>query len=88
MSEDSSILGGLGEIVDGVADVATRAGDAALNTAYAVGDAAATGYYSAAAAGNAFIGDMDDANVANDEANKQADEFMEDLSNISQDIIG
>src|SRR6266496_5069339 len=46
---DASIVGGFGSIIDGVVDVATSAGDAALNSAYAVGDAAAATYYSAAA---------------------------------------
>jgi hypothetical protein len=83
---DASIIGGLGSIVDGVVDVATSAGDAALNAAYTVGDGAAATYYSAAAAGDAFIGDMAGANANNDEANKQAAEGWQDIDNISKDI--
>ena len=83
---DSSILGGLGQIVDGAVDVATSAGDAALNAAYAVGDGAASTYYGAAAAGDAFFGDMAGANANNDEAVRQADEVAEDLGNIRSDI--
>ncbi len=85
---DASIVGGFGSIIDGVVDVATSAGDAALNSAYAVGDAAAATYYSAAAGGDAFIGDMAGANANNDEANKQTAEFYQDVDNIGQDITG
>lgn len=83
---DASILGGVGQIIDGAVDIASSAGDAALNAAYAVGDSAATGYYSAAAAGDAFIGDMAGASANNDEANKQADEAYQDVQNIGNDI--
>ena len=83
---DTSILGGVGQIIDGAVDAATSAGDAAVNAAYAVGDMAASNYYGAAAAGNAFLGDMAGATANNDEAVKQANEMNEDLSNVRDDL--
>jgi hypothetical protein len=85
-AESASIASGFGGIIDGVVDVATSAGDAALNSAYAVGDTAAGTYYSAAAAGDAFIGDMAGANANSDEANKQIAEAHEDVDNVGKDI--
>jgi hypothetical protein len=82
----ASIGSGFGNIVDGIVDVAKSAGDAALNAAYAVGDAAEIGYHSFAAGADATIGDMAGAKAQNDAANAEVREVYEDVGNIRKDI--
>jgi hypothetical protein len=82
----ASIAGGLDTIVDGIEDVTASAYDAVENGLYVVGDSAETMYHSAAAAGDAFVGDMSGAGYHNEAANEEARQIHEDIDNIGQDI--
>ncbi len=83
-----SIAGGLDTIVDGVEDVTASAYDAVENALYVVGDTTETLYHSAAAGGDAFVGDMGGAEYHNNAANEEARQVGEDIDNIGQDITG
>jgi hypothetical protein len=75
--EEGSILGGLGQMAEGVVDTASDLGSAAY-------DAAASTYHGAAAAGDAFFGDHEGTQQHMDAADSYADDVRQDLSDAAQ----
>jgi hypothetical protein len=83
-----SIGSGLGDIADGIVDVANSAGAAARDSAYMFGDTAQGMYHMFAAAHAAFEGDMAEASAQNDAVGEERRQLNEDIANVRSDLWG